>query len=417
MEETPCHQLIVLGNGFDLECGLPSRFSDFFAPRRALLDVDDEAVHAAGEKSWGTYLAARGITAWDIALAKAEDALWCDIEGAISYWVQPPKTGDAPMERIARHLASTTLLTRVPLLRESVASDLAKKLNSHGADTVDLPAEQAIAIFLAQTRRAQIAEVLSGKRSIASVLLDELHRFEQEFARYLGRMVDADPAYRSRAATLLRQIAGFGADALGARCALSVLNFNYTRPVGEAGAPVPADEMVNVHGRIDRGDIVFGIDGKEYMESEQTLPFTKTYRLLALNSITSTGLIRTPHDGARATDLITFYGHSLNAADYSYFQALFDGVNLYGGNTRLLFLFRPWRDGQGRRVVSDVAREDLFHKVTHLLAEYGSTMDNVDHGKNLIHKLLLEGRLSVEELPESGAPGSSGASVKGSGHE
>ena len=29
---------------------------------------------------------------------------------------------------------------------------------------------------------------------------------------------------------------------------------------------------------------------------------------------------------------------------------------------------------------------------------YGSTMDNKDHGKNLMHKLLLEGRLSVKEL-------------------
>lgn len=27
------HQLVVLGNGFDLECGLPTRFSHFFEPR------------------------------------------------------------------------------------------------------------------------------------------------------------------------------------------------------------------------------------------------------------------------------------------------------------------------------------------------------------------------------------------------
>ena len=27
------HQLVVLGNGFDLECGLPTRFCHFFEPR------------------------------------------------------------------------------------------------------------------------------------------------------------------------------------------------------------------------------------------------------------------------------------------------------------------------------------------------------------------------------------------------
>lgn len=40
----------------------------------------------------------------------------------------------------------------------------------------------------------------------------------------------------------------------------------------------------------------------------------------------------------------------------------------------------------------------MSESVSRLLAEYGRTMDNVDHGKNLMHKLILEGRLSVLEL-------------------
>ena len=38
---------------------------------------------------------------------------------------------------------------------------------------------------------------------------------------------------------------------------------------------------------------------------------------------------------------IKFYGHSLGEADYSYFQAIFDSVKLYEGDTRLVFYFRP----------------------------------------------------------------------------
>ena len=34
--------------------------------------------------------------------------------------------------------------------------------------------------------------------------------------------------------------------------------------------------------------------------------------------------------------------------------------------------------------------------MTKLLIDYGSTMGNKDHGKNLLHKILLEGRLKVE---------------------
>ena len=36
--------------------------------------------------------------------------------------------------------------------------------------------------------------------------------------------------------------------------------------------------------------------------------------------------------------------------------------------------------------------------MTKLRIEYGSTMSNKDHGKNLLHKILLEGRLKVEAV-------------------
>ena len=43
----------------------------------------------------------------------------------------------------------------------------------------------------------------------------------------------------------------------------------------------------------------------------------------------------------RQHPLIKFYGHSLGTADYSYFQAIFDQIDLYGGNTTLYFLHAP----------------------------------------------------------------------------
>ncbi len=40
----------------------------------------------------------------------------------------------------------------------------------------------------------------------------------------------------------------------------------------------------------------------------------------------------------------------------------------------------------------------MMKRVTDLLSIYGETLDNIDHGNNLIHKLLLEGRLSIESI-------------------
>ena len=39
--------------------------------------------------------------------------------------------------------------------------------------------------------------------------------------------------------------------------------------------------------------------------------------------------------------LSNFMAHSLGTADYSYFQAIFDQIDLYGGNTTLYFLHAP----------------------------------------------------------------------------
>lgn len=33
----------------------------------------------------------------------------------------------------------------------------------------------------------------------------------------------------------------------------------------------------------------------------------------------------------------------------------------------------------------------------YLLSSYGNTLDNKNHGKNLVHKLLLEGRLIIKK--------------------
>jgi hypothetical protein len=68
-------------------------------------------------------------------------------------------------------------------------------------------------------------------------------------------------------------------------------------------------------------------------------------------------------------------------------------VDLYGGDTRLVFYYRPW---QGKD--ENELHAETVGAVTKLLVEYGSTLDNKDHGKNLMHKLLLEGRLEVKRL-------------------
>jgi len=95
--------------------------------------------------------------------------------------------------------------------------------------------------------------------------------------------------------------------------------------------------------------------------------------------------------------MIKFYGHSLGDADYSYFQAIFDEVNLYESNTRLIFYYNKSRPNT--TLQEKAVQEEMFEKVNRLITTYGATLDNEDHGRNLLHKLLLEGRLTIKQAP------------------
>ncbi len=74
---------------------------------------------------------------------------------------------------------------------------------------------------------------------------------------------------------------------------------------------------------------------------------------------------------------------------------LTDSVDLYGGSTRLVFYYRPWETEEGP-ISEEEVRTSMVGRVTKLLNTYGKTMDNADHGKNLMHELLLEGRPEVK---------------------
>ena len=97
------------------------------------------------------------------------------------------------------------------------------------------------------------------------------------------------------------------------------------------------------------------------------IEFSKSYRVLE-NGLTST------FDISSDIDIIKIYGHGLGKADYSYYQSIFDSVDLYHGKTKVMFF---WSDFE----------------------EYGTTFSNKDHGRNLFTKLLLENRLTIEEIP------------------
>lgn len=72
-------QLVILGNGFDLQCGLHSRFGDFFKPRFEMI----ANIGSYSRAAWKNTLDNSDLTLWDFILEANIDDAWCDVEGEI----------------------------------------------------------------------------------------------------------------------------------------------------------------------------------------------------------------------------------------------------------------------------------------------------------------------------------------------
>ena len=367
---TSWHQLIVIGNGFDLECGLASSFWDFVKARTVDFEKADHGQIAEDVLFTKTI--------WDVILPSMGDANWCDIEGSIADWIAPKnregKSSKSKFEKTLHKLANPT--------------------GTYDPDK----AEDSVALFLEM--RYQHHEPWNSE-NLLQITREDLAKLESDFDRYLSDEVETSKGYKEKVSELMSEII------LGQRPSNdeydveeSILSYNYTRAVNQIRSDEHDTEYVNIHGRLGV-EIVFGIDGTDRMDNPMALPFTKTYRLMTLDLPDVGKLVHVPRSGlpmADGTKMIKFYGHSLGEAAYSYFQAIFDSVKLYEGDTRLVFYFSPHKLSSGCIQDVNCARKEMMEKVIRLLTAYGLTLDNKDHGKNLIHKLLIEGRLSVSLL-------------------
>lgn len=366
------HQLIIIGNGFDLECGLPSGFGSYINVR------NKDLRECKGDEAQSYTL-----TIWDTILQGMPNANWCDIEGAISNWMAPD--GFEP-------LSEGTLFSKC--LNFLVNHDPAEFDSKYVEEVV---AFQLFCRFRNHWGHWNISNLLDRT-------MKDLHILEEEFSKYLQGAISKSDDYRDRASKLMIELMEYERpceDEFDVQD--SILSFNYTRVAEDFRSKEHAINYVNVHGRLG-GEIVFGIDGSRIMGNKLVVPFTKTYRVMALNPPDIEKIVEVPTNASTygyGTRVIKFYGHSLGKADYSYFQAIFDAVNLYEGETKLIFFFRPHEKKSGDCGTVEEAKKDVMSKAIALLTAYGATLDNKDHGTNLIHKLLIEGRLVVALLPDT----------------
>ncbi|MBC1920356.1 hypothetical protein HCJ46_16480 [Listeria booriae] len=400
-------QLLIIGNGFDIQSELPSRFTDFYKDRvqnqfELALEVDTYDLNPdsleklqlsiptvstpSGDQitsfeatpiGWSK---CKEITFWDLVMMfsfeKENNINWCNIEEHINLLTSKLLKNYENKESVP----TVESLLKVNETRGN--SKIYGNVKRILEEVIDQRHDENL-IFI-----SVINKLREGKYTninIDEFLLEELYLYEESFKSYIQNEVFKDTNdYGANKSDLLDKIS---IEAPEYTC---ILNFNYTLNKFSLSKRVTTGYLTstNIHGSIE-DEVIFGIDHSSVLASSRVYPFTKTFRKL----------IRTgsPEPSVLKKDIkhIIFYGHSLGSADYSYFQSIFDYLDIYENQISLTFYFSNYIGGQDGALELKREQSIAVQKMLHL---YGESMDNKVKGKNLIHKLLIEERLRISEI-------------------
>ena len=414
-------QLIVVGNGLDLAAGLHTKYDDFFRWLKNNMGEIDYS-HSLGNMYFSSYIYGT------IELNKNGN-LTTKFAEMFDFWsgwfltISNNKFMDDPVEwndvenqidKVLRHLIEygedTDYRPLIESFKNNIGEDDRGWRKSFSKSVDYYFRDWLFYLYIESGEQGTNKDI-----DFYKILLDELNKFEAKFAQYLCDEVISE----QKVSQLVREIPNelydrrkllenIIEDESFSLDDTQVLNFNYTpifKVFGvEQGFEKLEENIRYIHGSLKEdvenkkyipNQVIFGIDDTALIDADESdllrenlYRFGKTYRIM--NSKDESSL-----DLNRKIEMIKFYGHSLNSADYAYFQSIFDKVDLYGSNVELYFYYGDFEKDDSEN------QSKFMDRIYKLIGTYGqNTFKNTSEvkGKNLLHKLLLEGRIKTRYI-------------------
>lgn len=418
-------QLIVVGNGLDLAAGLHTKYDDFFRWLKNNMGEIDYS-HSLGNMYFSSYIYGT------IELNKNGN-LTTKFAEMFDFWsgwfltISNNKFMDDPVEwndvenqidKVLRHLIEygedTDYRSLIESFKNNIVEDDRGWRKSFSKSVDYYFRDWLFYLYIESGEQGTNKDI-----DFYKILLDELNKFEAKFAQYLCDEVISE----QKVSQLIREIPNelydrrkllenIIEDESFSLDDTQVLNFNYTpifKVFGvEQGFEKLEENIRYIHGSLKEdvenkkyipNQVIFGIDDTALIDDDESdllrenlYRFGKTYRIM--NSKDESSL-----DLNRKIEMIKFYGHSLNSADYAYFQSIFDKVDLYGSNVELYFYYGDFEKDDSEN------QSKFMDRIYKLIGTYGqNTFKNTSEvkGKNLLHKLLLEGRIKTRYVSAKG---------------
>lgn len=323
---------LVIGNGYDLHCGLESSYADFFMrdidknnyfnkwldELKKKINLDYLDAELTEEDFWMEFKSIDQLNIWDLFFYiktkitnqnNTKKWLWCDIE--------------------------------------TVMYDSLKSCNVKENDYISFRWEQVYKVVNKEMQANfdcfevyVMAKVILEKRNMEGFknidefycyILDELNQFEKEFGKFIdkkrypygnifAKMPNSDFVNRSK--MTLQELCNV--DNL-----VSIDSFNYD----DIGVENLNKILHNINGNLENP--IFGIDSNLCSASDPRFIFTKTNRRMELE------MIDFECQKDIAFDNVIVFGHSLSSNDYSYFFPLLDKLEMtnFLSNKKIIFGF------------------------------------------------------------------------------
>ncbi len=367
---------IVIGNGFDLHCGLKTRyvdfFSDFWKRNKKIEDLIDTCLDQQ-EDIKPLLDASSKISVWDIYFyllskpsmeMKHEKWNWCDVESTITASLSKSSTNDSRLKNFPRWA----------LIFQGVSNHCDNLKMSKNGYFVDLTEHERKSLSLL-IRYCFAAN--EQKKNNYIWLFDELKKFEIHFGGYIKEQVKENlEDYKKKTRKFFRLFNDSESPTI-----TSVDSFNYSDLNGGI-----QNKLHHINGDTDHP--IFGIDSKKGLD-DNSLRFSKTSRRMELD------MIQNEYDENAPFENIVIYGHSLCEADYSYFFSIFDKVKIYDTEANSIIVFAYSIPKECSEIK---AKNDSINGICNLFKGYAIYKGYKDQPYRMLDFLTTQRRVILYEI-------------------
>ena len=373
---------LVLGNGFDLHCGLHTTYADYYCKNwrkynfikslyssfkeENILELNFEDERINNLNMWDLFFAVNGPKD-----PKECSRRWCDVEKIMLSSFCKYDAANPDIVKLALRMISTTNWRDIYSL--IVSGGTAKT------------SEDRFIMFFANERMKHLERHSSD---FFNFLLDDLKRFEKNFGEFVYCQIHDSYLERINYGQQFPNYSyvEMASDTLDELCNIENLveidSFNYSYIHKERIIEL----LQHINGSFENP--IFGID-TIFEPDDECFVFTKTARRI------DSDMFEEAFEAKQEFDNLIVFGHSLNQADYSYFFPVFDKLLLTDSlaTNVVVFAYCIFDDNKQETIKVETRRA-----VSNIMYAYAKSKGLPEPGR-FLDSLSTQKRIVMYEIP------------------